>query len=141
MQATSIDVSAAVAAWATLESHVGRLGAITSEAAYRRAVKRLDALLAITRGRARHPLGTLAQYVAEQIAAYEAREVPVPDGKPAEVLRLLMDANDLTQHDLGAELGGQSVVSAVLAGKRAINARQARALAERFAVSPAVFIA
>jgi hypothetical protein len=41
---------------------------------------------------------------------------------------------------LAAELGGQPVVSAVLGGKRAINVRQAKALGQRFGVSPAVFI-
>jgi len=43
--------------------------------------------------------------------------------------------------ELGAELGGQPVVSAILNGKRSINARQASALASRFGVSPAAFIA
>jgi HTH-type transcriptional regulator/antitoxin HigA len=47
----------------------------------------------------------------------------------------------LTQAELGVDLGGQSVVSAVLNGNRAINARQASAPAERFGVSPAAFIA
>ena len=64
----------------------------------------------------------------------------MPDAPPAEVLRLLMEQNGLTQTDLRAELGGQPVVSAVLNGKRAINARQAKALAARFNVSPAVFL-
>jgi HTH-type transcriptional regulator / antitoxin HigA len=141
MQMTSIDVSAAAQAWSALEGHLGYLGAIKSETAYRRAVKQLDALLDITRGKARHPLNSLLECVAERVAAYESREVPIPAGKPSDVLRLLMMANELTQGDLGAQLGGQSVVSAVLSGKRPINARQARALAERFCVSPAVFIA
>ncbi len=43
------------------------------------------------------------------------------------------------QVDLAAELGGQSVVSAILNGEREINAKQARALAERFGVSVAAF--
>jgi len=46
----------------------------------------------------------------------------------------------LTQTELSKELGGQPVVSAILNGKRAINARQASALASRFGVSAAVFI-
>ena len=64
----------------------------------------------------------------------------MPDVEPREVLRLLMEANALSQGDLAEEIGGQSVVSHILAGKRAINARQARALAERFGISSAVFI-
>ena len=40
---------------------------------------------------------------------------------------------------LAAGIGGQSVVSDILTGKRAINARQAKALAVRFGVSVAAF--
>lgn len=58
---------------------------------------------------------------------------------PGDVLRLLMEQNGLTQTDLRAELGGEPVVSAVRNGKRALNARQAKALPARFNVSPAVF--
>lgn len=47
------------------------------------------------------------------------------------MLRLLIDSNGLSQADLAAERGGQPVVSAVLARKRAINARWASALACR----------
>ena len=64
----------------------------------------------------------------------------MPDAEPREVLRLLMEQNGLAQADLRAELGGQPVVSAILNGKRQINARQAKALAARFGVSPSVFI-
>jgi HTH-type transcriptional regulator / antitoxin HigA len=37
------------------------------------------------------------------------------------------------------EVGSQGVVSEVLKGKRELNIRQVRALAQRFHVSPAVF--
>ena len=82
----------------------------------------------------------LLDLIGELVAAYEAREQLVPDAAPGDVLRLLMEQNGLTQTDLRQELGGQPVVSAVLNGKRTINARQAKALAARFSVSPAVFL-
>jgi len=44
-----------------------------------------------------------------------------------------MEQHGLRQCDL-PEVGAQSVVSAVLAGKRSLNLRQARALAQRFQV-------
>ena len=69
-----------------------------------------------------------------------ARAHPVPDAAPREVLRLLMKEHGLTQTALRDELGGQSVVSDILKGKREINSRQAKALASRFGVSPAAFI-
>lgn len=71
---------------------------------------------------------------------YEERHVEMPDASPAEVLRLLMEQHELRQVDLADLFGSQSNVSEVLNGKREINARQARALARRFGVSPAVFI-
>lgn len=49
------------------------------------------------------------------------------------------DQHGLKQGDLAEEIGGQSVGSEVLNGKRAINARQAKALAGRFGVAT-VFI-
>lgn len=51
-----------------------------------------------------------------------------------------MKENGLRQVDLAEEIGSQGVVSEILNGKRAINARQAKALASRFSVSPAVFL-
>ncbi|MDP2095240.1 MAG: helix-turn-helix domain-containing protein, partial [Hydrogenophaga sp.] len=64
----------------------------------------------------------------------------LPEAEPGQVLRFLMDQHGLKQADLTTELGAQSVVSEVLNGRRQINVRQAKALAERFGVSAAVFI-
>jgi HTH-type transcriptional regulator/antitoxin HigA len=46
--------------------------------------------------------------------------------------------HELTQTDL-PEVGSQGVLSEVLHGKRELNVRQIRALADRFHVSPSVF--
>jgi HTH-type transcriptional regulator/antitoxin HigA len=126
-------------AWARFEASVG-VTAITTARGHARMVRLLNTLLDATGGDERHALAGLVDVVGDLIAAYEARELPVPDGKPAEVLRLLMEQNDLTQTDLREELGGQSVVSDVLAGRRRINGRQARALATRFGVPAGAFI-
>jgi len=57
-----------------------------------------------------------------------------------EVLKFLMEQHGLKQSDLRKEIGTQGVVSEILSGNRQINARQAKALAKRFGVSPAVFL-
>jgi|GEM_PF-977505 len=57
----------------------------------------------------------------------------------SEMLAFLMEQHGLSQSDLGKDLGGQPNVSAILAGKRKLNARQMDVLAKRFSVSPAVF--
>ena len=54
------------------------------------------------------------------------------------ILVYLMQEHGLTQAEL-PEIGSQGVVSEILAGKRDLNVRQMRALANRFHVSPAVF--
>jgi HTH-type transcriptional regulator/antitoxin HigA len=141
MKRLEFDPAAIGAAWTSFAQSVGGGIPIRSQREYAHMVRLLNALLDVVGADERHPLAGLVDVLGDLVAAYEAREVRVPDADPRQVLRLLMEANGLTQTELGAELGGQSVVSAVLSGKRAINARQARALAHRFGVSPAAFIA
>lgn len=82
-----------------------------------------------------HPIFTLVALVAERIREYEGRIYPWPDNStPASRLAFLMEQHGLRQCDL-PEVGAQSVVSAVLAGKRALNLRQTQALARRFCVT------
>ncbi len=73
------------------------------------------------------------------IERYEEARYAVPEASPTDVLRFLMDRHGLRQRDLARELGGESVVSEVLSGKRRLNAAQIEKLSFRFQVSPAVF--
>jgi len=73
------------------------------------------------------------------IERYEEEHYSVPKASPADVLRFLLDQHSLKQRDLAAELGGESVVSEVLSGKRKLNAAHIEQLSKRFHVSPAVF--
>jgi antitoxin component HigA of HigAB toxin-antitoxin module len=84
-------------------------------------------------------LHSLLAFVTEWIVSYEAAHVTLPTLSPVELLRSLMESNGLKQRDLAADLGGQPVVSAILNGRRTINARQAKALARRFNVDIAAF--
>ena len=82
-----------------------------------------------------HPIFVLVNLVALRIRKYEDRMHPWPDaGTPQSRLPFLMGQHGLRQCDL-PKVGAQSVVSAVLAGKRGLNLRQARALTQRFQVS------
>ncbi|MGH6805189.1 MAG: helix-turn-helix domain-containing protein [Methyloceanibacter sp.] len=88
-----------------------------------------------------HELVDLLDIVSTLVAQYENTHHPeLPPAEPREVLRFFMEQHDLRQSDLAKELGSQSVVSEVLAGRRDLNTRQVRALAKKFSVSPAVFI-
>jgi len=87
-----------------------------------------------------HELSGLLSVLGSLIEQYEEDNVHIDDAPPADVLRFLMAEHGLKQADLAAEIGSQGIVSEVLNGKRKLNARQAKTLAERFNVSPAVFL-
>jgi len=136
--APTLNLEHVQAAWHGLTQHVP-LGPILSDADYAQRVRMLDTLLDAIGANEAHPLGDLLDLLATQIEAYERQQPTMPEATPLEVLRYLMEEHGLTQTDLAEDLGGQSVVSAILRGKRQLNARHIAALATRFQVSPAVF--
>ncbi|HVH72764.1 MAG TPA: helix-turn-helix domain-containing protein [Candidatus Dormibacteraeota bacterium] len=80
-----------------------------------------------------------AKLLVVLIADYEAKQVAVEGPSGVEVLKELMESNGLRQKDLAEDLGGESIVSLILQGKRQLNRQQMERLARRFHVSPAVF--
>jgi HTH-type transcriptional regulator / antitoxin HigA len=80
-----------------------------------------------------------AEVLMTLIEAYEEGHHSIPDASPVEVLRALMDANDLRQKDLVPIFGSESIVSEVLHRKRDLNKTHIERLSRRFHVSPAVF--
>nr|HEV7954683.1 hypothetical protein [Candidatus Acidoferrales bacterium] len=80
-----------------------------------------------------------AEVLMTLVEAYEEEHHSIPDASPVEVLRTLMDANDLRQKDLAAVFGSESIVSEVLHKKRSLNKTHILKLSKRFHVSPAVF--
>jgi HTH-type transcriptional regulator/antitoxin HigA len=139
MSLAQIDTNAIAPIWDDLQQRLG-LAPIHGKAQYNRMVQLMNNLVDEVGGNEKHPLSDLLEIVGDIIAVYEDRHYPIADAEPREVLRLLMEQNSLQQKDLAAELGSQSVVSEILSGKRDINARQAKALAARFAISPSAFL-
>jgi HTH-type transcriptional regulator / antitoxin HigA len=137
-RAPTLDLEGVQVAWHGLTQHVP-LGPILTEADYDQRVQMLDTLLEAVGANEAHPLGDLLDLLATQIEAYERQQPTMPEATPIEVLRYLMEEHGLTQADIAEDLGGQSVVSAILRGQRQLNARHIAALAARFHVSPAVF--
>ena len=70
---------------------------------------------------------------------YEAAHVPIRQMPVRAFLRELMKQHGLTQKDL-PEIGAQSVVSAVLSGKRELNVRQIARLSARFGLPADAFM-
>jgi len=123
---------------------VAGVGAIRNEADYDRALSLIEAILDETRDTptredASHPLADLLDLLTAAVHEYEADHHAVPASSPRDVLRFLMDQHGLNQSDL-AEVGSQSVISEILAGRRMLNTRQIAALVERFHVSADLFI-
>jgi HTH-type transcriptional regulator/antitoxin HigA len=128
-------------AWQELQACTPvKLRAIDSARHYRAMTSFMNELLEEVGDRETHPLMGLLDIVTTFVHDYEVRNVKIPEAKPTVVLRFLMQQHDLRQADLAELFGTQSNVSEALNGKREINARQAKALAKRFGVSPAVFI-
>jgi len=112
---------------------------VRNKAHYRRMVAVLEALLDEAAGDESHPAMSLADIVGDLIEDYEARTHRLPPATGVQALKFLMEQHGLKQGDL-SEVGSQGVVSEILSGRRELNVRQIRALAERFGVSASTFI-
>ncbi len=125
-----------------LQTHwttIAPLLTIRNEREYNGAVKRLNELLDEIGDNEKHPLYSLLDTLGTVIHVYEEEHYPIPEATGADVLRFLMDEHGLSQSDL-PEVGSQGVVSEILNGRRELNVRQIRSLAEKFKVSSAVFV-
>ena len=82
----------------------------------------------------------LAELLTVLIERFEDEHYALKPATPVEILTELMAANDLRQKDLVDIFGTPSIVSEVLSGKRQLTTEHIRRLAERFHVSPELFI-
>ena len=141
MSTLAINPAVIAPAWHAFQSVLPvKIGTIRNDADYERVVAFMNSLLDVVGDDEAHELADLLDLVGQLVEDYEGTRHVIPDAAPHEVLRFLLDQYGLTQTDLAAEIGGQSVVSDILSGKRAINARQAKALAARFGVSAVAFL-
>jgi len=115
------------------------LGPLHTKTEYDQAVAVLDDILDEIGQQETHPLADLAETLALSIEAYQDTHIAIPTASGPAILRSLLEEHDLAQSHL-PEIGNQGVVSEILAGKRDLNVRQIAQLAERFGVSPAVFM-
>jgi len=123
---------------------VAGVGAVRNEADYDRTLALIEAILDETRDSparedAAHPLADLLDLLTAAVHEYEADHHAIPASSPRDVLRFLMDQHGLNQSDL-PDVGSQSVMSDILAGRRLLNTRQIAALVDRFNVSADAFI-
>ena len=112
---------------------------INNEEEYDKAIERLNKLLDEVGNDEHHPLYELLDTLGAVIHACEEIHHPIPESSGSEMLKFFMEEHGLAESDL-PELGSGSVVSEFLAGKRELGASAIRFLAQRFHVSPAVFV-
>ena len=117
----------------------GALKPIRNEQEYEQLTQLANALTNHLHGDADNPLTDLLGVLSALIGGWESRQVVVPSAEPREVLRHLLETHGLKQKDL-ADIASPTVVSDILAGRRAISKNVAKALAVRFRTDVSVFI-
>ena len=75
---------------------------------------------------------------AERFKAFNQRIENLDPG--IAMLRLLIDQHGLTQSDFQQEIGGKSLVSQILSGKRSLTLGHIRALSKHFGIPAAMFV-
>ena len=110
-----------------------------NETDYDQLVEALDELTDRIGDDESHPLMSLVDIIGDWVEAYDLEHRPMPKVSGVDVLRSVMQEHGLTQSDLPG-VGTQSVVSEILSGKRQLNVRQIRWLADHFKVPVDMFI-
>lgn len=121
--------------WSALQDQVF-LKPIRNEGDYRKMVA-LANDLADHLEQGDEPLNELFDLVTDLIELWESSRAQVPKDEPRDVLRYLLEAQDLKQKDLG-DIALPTVISDILAGRRRISRNVAKSLAERFGVDASV---
>ena len=110
---------------------------VTGERQNREYIRKLEELTSRTKvSKAEKKLIALLTLLVEQ---YEDQYRPVPEAGPLDIIRHLMEANDLRQKDLVDVFGTESIVSDVLNGRRDLTKGHIHRLSAKFHVSPSVF--
>jgi len=135
-----MDLEALAPAWRSFQNRTPvKFCTIKTGSHYRTMVNLLNELVDEIGDRESHSMIGLLDIVSHFVHDYEERNIAFPNPEPHAVLRFFMEQHNLRQADLANILGSRSNVHDVLNGTRGINTSQAKALASRFHVSPAVF--
>src|SRR5258708_3029321 len=82
----------------------------------------------------------LASLIEKLVVDYDYQYCAIPDAKPHEMVKFLMEQRGLKQADLVPVLGSRAQVSDLVNGKRGISKAQVKKLAAYFGVSAELFI-
>jgi HTH-type transcriptional regulator/antitoxin HigA len=124
--------------WAMLQTQVP-ITPIRNEEDHQQMVRLANSLADQVNGNEQNPLADLFAIVTELVASWEAHNLTIPKAEPREVLRHLLETHGLKQKDL-IGIASPTVVSDILAGRRAISKKVAKALAARFRTDVSAFL-
>lgn len=138
MRKYEIEPEAVLKAWMPFKRLIG-VTVVRNKKDYAQARANIETLLDAIGDDEDHPLAEVLDYLADQVNAYEDRNVEIPESEPREVLRFLMEQHNLKQDDL-RDCAPQSRISDILNGRRSISKDIAKRLAQRFNVGADVFL-
>ena len=82
----------------------------------------------------------VSELLTTLIEKFEEERYALNAASPADILRELLDANDLAQKDLAEIVGSKGIASELLNGKRRISRAQALLFSQRFHVPYKLFL-
>jgi HTH-type transcriptional regulator / antitoxin HigA len=82
----------------------------------------------------------LYDLVTMLVEAYETEHYPIDRPAPAEVLKQIIESSGIDPIELVKIFGSSDIVTQVLAGTKTIDPDRAQALADRFKLSPSIFL-
>jgi HTH-type transcriptional regulator / antitoxin HigA len=133
------DIPDIVRTWEALQ-HQTLLKPIRSEQDHQKMTRLAKELAGRLNGDREGPLADLVGVVCDLIHGWEKTHHPgVPKDEPRVVLRRLLETHGLKQKDL-SDIASPTVISDILAGRRAISKNVAKALAERFQMDVSLFL-
>lgn len=112
---------------------------IRNEKDYDRAIEQMNVLIDEIGTNENHPLYNLLDTLGILIEVYEQEHYSIADCDGSEMLAYFMEENGLNSSDL-AEIGEPEIIEAILNKQESLNIEQIKLLAQRFNVSPAVFL-
>lgn len=133
------DLEVVTKAWNQFQYQVTSLRPIENEADLERIAALANAIVAQVGDDATHPLYSLMMLLFGLIEAWETKHVKLPVLEPREMLRFLIQENQLKRSDLKG-VASETSISRILGGRRKIGHRLARKFATYFNVSVDAFI-
>lgn len=102
----------------------------------------LEKLIDEVRDDENHPLALAMQIIGENLEQYDNEHFPLmgEDVTDIEMVKYLMDINQLHQKDLAPLFGGQANVSKFLNGERGLGKRHIAELKRKFKISADFFL-